>query len=322
MLALWVLAVYKMPEMKKNAPILLHIVAWLCFLPSPFLLKNAADIPAQVLLLNILLPIIFYSNYLFAVPQLFSKRKFLLYIIFLGIAIAAFLLPNYLVDSSVISFSLARVCAVLIFSYLLARHDEQHKKREGQLGSELFALKAQINPHFLFNTLNNIYALTLAESAKAPEAIIKLASLMRYATDTQRQQIPLSEELVQINNYILLHRMRFSQNVIVDTDINAAPEGLDIAPFILIPLLEYTFLKGVNSQENSKLFIYFVVENNILTLRTEINNVSIQDEIRDEAILNIENARQRLETMYAGRYTLETDEHKNVTALLLKIKLK
>ncbi len=194
--------------------------------------------------------------------------------------------------------------------------------------SELRFLKSQINPHFLFNTLNNLYALTLKKSDKAPEIVLKLSEIMRYMLyECNEKQVLLSKEIQYIYNYLDLERLRQPK----DADIQFVVEGhisdQMVAPLLFVPFLENSFKHGLNHTVNGAGFVRlklnvqrdeleFVIEN------SKVPHIPRQNHARSGGI-GMVNVRQRLQILYPEDHTLEILDEPNryVVTLLLKTNL-
>lgn len=139
-----------------------------------------------------------------------------------------------------------------IFVSLSLRINDRLKQTEREkLNTELSFLKAQINPHFLFNILNTIYSLAIEQSNKTADAVVKLSSLMRYVMrEADTEFVPLMKELNYIENYVALQQLRLDDTAEIDFKIKGRPNGQQIAPLILISFIENAFKYGVNPQEN------------------------------------------------------------------------
>lgn len=194
--------------------------------------------------------------------------------------------------------------------------------------SELRFLKSQINPHFLFNTLNNLYALTLKKSDKAPEIVLKLSEIMRYMLyECNERQVPLSKEIQYIYNYLDLERLRQPK----DADIQFVVEGhisdQMVAPLLFVPFLENSFKHGLNHTVNGAGFVRlklhvqkdeleFVIEN------SKVPHIPRQNHARSGGI-GLVNVRQRLQILYPEDHNLEILDEPNryVVTLLLKMNM-
>lgn len=177
--------------------------------------------------------------------------------------------------------------------------------------SELSFLKAQINPHFFFNTLNNIYALTLIDAETAREALHRLSRMMRYVLyETQSGTTLLSKELAFLNDYIQLMQLRLTDKVTVMVDTPAPLRDQSIAPMILLPFVENAFKHGVSALERSRIQVSVVQQDSQLLLDVR-NTVFIQKSPSLEAGngIGLTNTRRRLDLLYPGQYNLHIDPH-------------
>jgi hypothetical protein len=185
--------------------------------------------------------------------------------------------------------------------------------------AELSFLKAQINPHFLFNTLNNIYSLAVIQSKNTAESVMKLSQIMRYVTDEVSEDfVPLQSEIACISNYIDLQKLRLSQKTKVNFEVSGNTELTMIAPLLLLTFVENAFKHGISNHENSFIEIRIVVETT--TIRFECRNTlfSIARKVERTGI-GLANTRQRLEHLYKNRYRLAIDNQADVYQVLLTI---
>lgn len=174
---------------------------------------------------------------------------------------------------------------------------------------ELMHLNGQVNPHFFFNMLNNLYGLTAKDPAKAQELILKLSEMMRYSLhEGKKEYVPLTQEINYLKNYIELHRMRYHKKIAVDFVCNTE-EGLAVTPLLFIILLENAFKHGVeNLRENAFVKIYLTASRQQLYFRTE-NNFDPQAAPEDGGGIGLENLKRRLELLYPGRHQLKLSVH-------------
>lgn len=174
----------------------------------------------------------------------------------------------------------------------------------GKATAELSFLKAQINPHFLFNTLNNIYALAVSNSGHTADSIMKLSNIMRYVTDEISEDfVPLQNELDCINDYIELQRLRTGSKTQIDFSVTGQPENRNIAPLILMTFVENMFKHGVSKQKEYKLQIKITIEKNSISLFCR-NPIFSNKESANRKGIGISNTKQRLEQIYPGKYVL------------------
>jgi two-component system, LytTR family, sensor kinase len=191
---------------------------------------------------------------------------------------------------------------------------------EEKLRSELMLLKAQVNPHFLFNTLNNIDSLILTDQAKASEALIKLSSLLRYVIyDAVKDKVPLKMELEHIEGYIDLQRLRYSRNNSISFEIDGDPEGKMIAPVIFMPFIENAFKHTTSEGIARGLEVRFNIHEDSIDFYC--SNYLTLSENPEIGGFGLENVTKRLEIQYQGRYKLQTgsSHEKYITMLTLSI---
>ena len=186
--------------------------------------------------------------------------------------------------------------------------------------AELSFLKAQINPHFLFNTLNNIYSQAITKSENTGDSIMKLSNIMRYLTDEAGQDfVPLKNEVNCIKDYIDLQRMRLSNKVQLEFNVTGDLEGKLIAPLILMSFIENVFKYGVSSHEESNINIQLSTGQNSIIFRCQ-NKIIGSMKNEDRTGIGISNTKQRLEFLYPGKHILHisTDSQFYIVELTLK----
>jgi two-component system LytT family sensor kinase len=178
--------------------------------------------------------------------------------------------------------------------------------------SELSVLKAQINPHFFFNTLNNIYALTLLDGEQARTAIHRLSRMMRYVLyDTAGGTTLLSQEIAFVQDYITLMQLRLDERVTVTFEKPEPVHDVAIAPMLVLPFLENAFKHGVAATENSSIFIA-LRQPTPAVLELEVRNTRLTLPSTDLAGSNgigLVNTRRRLDLLYPGQFNLLVDNH-------------
>ncbi|PTQ98210.1 histidine kinase [Mucilaginibacter yixingensis] len=190
--------------------------------------------------------------------------------------------------------------------------------------SELSFLKAQINPHFFFNTLNNIYALTAVDAQSSGKAIHKLSRMMRYLLyETEHQSTLLSKEIGFISDYIELMQLRLSDKVSLLFDTPARLNDVELAPMLFLPLVENAFKHGVSSLQPSNIHISIKQDQSLLILK--VRNTLFADlpsgRTTESSGIGLANTRRRLDLLYPERYRLEvnpctTDLHYEVQLTL------
>lgn len=200
--------------------------------------------------------------------------------------------------------------------------DEQAKHTE----AELAWLKNQINPHFLFNTLNNISSLCQIDADGAQDAIAQLSDLLRYAMyETNKNTVPIQGEVEFMRNYIELMKLRCNEKTEVKTTFDIE-QNMDIAPLLFISLIENAFKHGVSSNRPSKIDIRLVTEGDDLVFTCDNTNYPKDDADRSGSGIGLENTRRRLDLMYPDHYTwqqwLENDIYHVRVTLNIKVNIK
>lgn len=344
--------------MRTKAPwIILHIVAWPAIYLAPFLVSygkiNTAVLfgePGGVvhLVSTTLLIAYAYINHNRLVPQFYLHRKFISYAI--AVAAAALVViwfPNvfHVLDVaarkpfSPQNFELHRggpppnggvfklsyniiLFVICTFASISIRQQRQLLEvQKEKLNAELSFLKAQINPHFLFNTLNSIYALAIRKSDEAPKAIVSLSELMRYILkDSNADAVPLQKELDYISHYVALQKQRLGNTVQIAYSAPTGTIAYSVAPLILMSFVENAFKHGVNPSQDSAIAISIFLHDNQLAMLVVNNKVTSMNGEETMGI-GLKNAASRLEHLYPGKHTLTIDDNEKTFSVNLLIHL-
>ncbi|PZP48495.1 MAG: hypothetical protein DI598_09865 [Pseudopedobacter saltans] len=188
--------------------------------------------------------------------------------------------------------------------------------------AELSFLKAQVNPHFLFNTLNNIYSMALVQKEETPDAIMRLSNIMRYVTESSDIDfIGLGDEIDFVSDYVYLNELKGGRQLDLDYSVNGDVIGKEIAPLLLISFIENAFKYGISKREKSPIVIRIDVVEGFLKMMVSNKIFQSKDKMTENTGIGIENARKRLETLYAGRYHLNLRVEENVFIVNLDIPL-
>lgn len=191
-----------------------------------------------------------------------------------------------------------------------------------KLNAEVDFLRAQINPHFLFNILNNLYALTLKKSDRAPDIVLKLSEMMEYMLyDSSETKVLLEKEIMYLNNYIELERLRLSNGAAISIQINADLNGHEIAPLLLLPLVENAFKHGLSKQTGHN-WLAVTIRLIKSTLTVVIENAKPSSPVvNNKGGIGLENLRKRLDLLYPAKHTLELEDKKNrfLSRLIIEI---
>ncbi len=323
----------------------------LLFFPKPpedsFLdFKNPTQ---RDLIANLLMIGFFYLNYFVLIPRIYYKNNYAFSII-AGFALIT-LLPSLLTGHfspgphtirplknhndgpaakdgiyassyfQTISHIIFLFLTVVLFSLLLRSRQRYYETETAWQQAELLSLKSQINPHFLFNTLNSIYSLALVKSEQTADAIVQLSKLMRYVLrDVHDSFISLDKELDYIENYITLQKTRLQDSVTINFSVIGNTSGLVIAPLILISFIENAFQYGVNPEEESAISIAINVVGKEFSLLVSNNMLNVLPQ-KDFSGIGIKNTRKRLQLVYPDRHTLLIEESNKVFRVRLNIHL-
>ena len=182
------------------------------------------------------------------------------------------------------------------------KEEVQHEKTT----TELSFLKSQVNPHFFFNTLNNIYSLAVVQSDKTAPTVMRLSSIMRYIlTETQSDKVPLENEIDFVKNFIDLQLVRLTDKVKVNFNTEDDTSSKQIAPLLFISFVENAFKYGVSTKEPSEIDIMFQASNNSILFNVTNTIVKADNGIVDTTGIGINNAKRRLELLYPGKHVLK-----------------
>jgi sensor histidine kinase YesM len=294
-----------------------------------------------------LLPAV-YLNLKWLLPTFAKRNTWLLYAVLLIALILVFSWLNYMFFQSWSSsllptyffisyFSLAEVALFfVIYTGLtsliklskswfsvneLQRRLLQSEKEKVQM--ELKALRAQVNPHFFFNTLNSIYSMTLEKDERLPNTVLQLSDLMRYFLyESKGELVPLQKEIAVLQDYISLQRLRSRETLETITDIQGNTNGFQIAPLLLITFVENAFKHGAKGN-TGQTFVHLAlkIEDSTLNFRLE-NNMGTAEEITTEHKgVGLENVKRRLQLLYPGKYRLQTGKEENSFVVQLYLEM-
>jgi len=196
-------------------------------------------------------------------------------------------------------------CGIVLFEHWMKKQQEWIQAEKEKVISELQLLKAQVHPHFLFNTLNNIYSFSLENSPKTPALILKLSSLLSYMLyDCKADEVLLEKEIEVMKNYIDLEKERYGNKIDISLNIEGDIKDKFIAPLLLLPFLENAFKHGTSEQlEKSWLSIDITVKQ--FTLHCKIANSKNEFVPFSETGIGIQNVKQRLRFLYPGKHELK-----------------
>ena len=208
--------------------------------------------------------------------------------------------------SSFIIISMLVNCMAIGIALSIRYVMRQQERRQQEVEAELAWLKNQINPHFLFNTLNNISSLAQIDSDETQEAIMQLSDLLRYAMyETNKPKVPISGEVEFMRNYIELMKLRCNGMTTVNYQFSIVNYQLEIAPLLFISLIENAFKHGMNSNAPASIHISLTEDGEGLTFVCDNTNNPKPTKDRSGSGIGLENTRRRLDLLYNGHYKWE-----------------
>jgi two-component system LytT family sensor kinase len=290
--------------------------------------------------------VLVYVNVYVLIPRLLNDRKLLVY----GVAllVLVFLVTPLMVQTFAwrfrdhpelqdqvirhqVGYYLLNFLLTASFSLIKIVTDWLRSKRESRrvhletMKSELRFLKSQINPHFLFNTLNSLYALTIKKSDQAPEVVLRLADMMRYMLyECNEKWVPLDREVAYIQNYLELEKVRHGARVDIDFDTEGVTTDHRVAPLLFIPFLENAFKHGLaSSLEAGKVDVKLTVQNRELTfIITNSKPPALpRPEARQYGGIGLTNVRKRLQLLYPHMHHLHIENNPNEYHVRMTVKL-
>ncbi len=195
--------------------------------------------------------------------------------------------------------------AGLLLSLAIRINNRWRETEQERLQTELSYLKAQINPHFLFNTLNSIYSLAIEESPATADALVQLSQFLRYViAEGRRDRVALSHELAYIGHYVALQRLRLDNTVPIQYTTEGNANGYQVAPLLLISFIENAFKYGVSPQEPSRIDIRIRVEENQVHCHVFNQKVRVFQPTAVASGIGLTNTKARLQLVYPGRHEL------------------
>ncbi len=326
------------------ARILHHLAFWSI---SYYILVHAFTSSAEIQPVDYIYTVVFlitmaigvYLNLYLLIPLFLNTRRYFLFSGLLATCILAGTWFNLLVFSNLIDLFLPGYYFISYFDFadilkfmaafigitslfklskgyfiLLGTRNQITRLQKEKADAELQALRAQINPHFLFNSLNSIYSMVLKNSEKAPETILRLSEILRYILyETRKERVALSTEINYMQDYISLQRLRCGSNARIDVKINGAADDRKITPLLFLPLIENSFKHGIKG-ETGPVFVNleWTVRDNSVMFTAENNKGQADDEEPDRPKgIGLENLKKRLEMAYRDHHQFDVTETEN-----------
>jgi sensor histidine kinase YesM len=291
--------------------------------------------------------IVVYINVYFLIPKFILRKKYRAYIGYLITMLALVYLVrtglNYLLVTKeiwpeahdagkflelnhVIAVVLGELYVIGFVSAIKLVLDWAIEKRGNeelanlQMSTELKYLRTQIQPHFFFNTLNNLYALTLQKSDNAPRLVLKLSDMMQYILyEVNSSKASLLQEINHINNFIDIERMRFNDRIEFNMDITGEIDDIKVPPLLFLTFIENSFKHGLKENDTVKINMSFkIVKNEYLEFALS-NNFNSNTQKEENNGIGIANAQRRLNLLFSNNFTLESKINKGLYNIFLKI---
>ncbi|MBL7922899.1 MAG: histidine kinase [Bacteroidia bacterium] len=343
---------HRVPD-KRAQSLLLHTLFWVVWLTRSFYdtysLWGVQWGMVYILIVFVSQAPLVYIHLYWYVPKLLNRKNYLLYILVTALSIYGYSLLNYTLLCALPSenmpermlrflatitpnYDLLEGVIVVILTYALKytliafiTQNELLKLQKEKLQLELNALKAQIHPHFLFNTLNNLYSLTLKNSDKASEIVLKLSDIMRYVLyQANEEKVSLKKELDFISNYTELQRIRYHDRYDISFKVIGEVENQQIAPLLFIDFVENAFKHGIDKRfSDGFVHIAFHVESTRLALHVSnsIGNNENSGIRQQDAGIGLNNVRKRLAILYPQQHHLDISSRDEVYTVDLEIDL-
>lgn len=346
---------------KKVNQLVIHVLGCAVLLAFPLLFTPDISSPFDFindlgfirdLLFSVFLILFFYFSYYILVPKLYFNKK---YILFFSIVILCFFLiffatlffqmQNYFnLEVPVPPFHkdmkgfmpeplksvshnsgkfIFQFLIVLVFSLLIKINNQWKQTENEKLDLELSYLRSQINPHFLFNTLNSIYSLAIVRSDNVAPSIVKLSNMMRYVlNESSKDFVSLEKEIEYIQSYIELQQIRFGSFIHVECDIIGETKNKRIAPLIMISFIENAYKHGVNAEGNSSIKININISENELFLSVKNNKVFVQRMEEFKSGLGVKNTKNRLQYNSSLKHKLVINDNEKEYSVSLTLDIK
>lgn len=316
---------------------MLHLAAWVVWFSLPILLAPPSRSSEPVLatqhtllqfyarfIMQLFWGGIFYLNFYVLIPKLAYRRRYWLFALVLFLVLAWMIVQSWLlfgVWGSIRHFSFPRniVINFLIYLFILTsstalrlirdktKAEEASKEKETEnLKTELSLLRSQVNPHFMFNILNNMVALARKRSEDLEPSLIKLSALMRYMLyEADEEKVSLDKEIEYLQSYVDLQQQRFGKNMKLTADFKRVDDNYKIEPMLLIPFVENAYKHGTGMIEDAQIEIDLKAEKNVLhfSVRNKFNVES--QEIKDKTSgIGLTNVTRRLNLLYGENHSL------------------
>jgi two-component system, LytTR family, sensor histidine kinase AlgZ len=343
----------KKPIFANNRVLVMHLMFWCLYFSFFFyqitFIRHREDIDINKSLVDAIFHVFFmglisYLNYFIFLPSFLKHKNLLKYLFqlilpFIIIVTCHIYFKWWLYDDMTgkrlqflrtgrfvfqhiaISFFIVMFVGMLKFVEDWFSLEAKKKEIENEkLMAELRFLKAQINPHFLFNTLNNLYYLATIKSPNTTEVIEKLSQMMRYMLyDSNHNKVPFDKEIAYMENYISLEKLRLDKAIPVNFEIHGNPKTVSVVPLIFISFLENAFKHGINTNiKDSFIDVYVEVTNNSIIYNVR-NSKTLKTISSEKSGIGLINVNRRLNLSYPDKYELTQTETDDIYEIKLKL---
>jgi len=331
--------------------VIFNLVLWICSFTIFLFVFTENGQPKTIdiiytgsFLATIIVPVLI--NFYLLIPKLLKKEKYLFYALALVVNIFVFtqfniwffdhfidfVFPDYYFISYHSNITLFTIFSVFLivttliklsvdWFYFNSRENRELKIKNQQMQSELTSLRSQINPHFLFNSLNVIYALALEKKDAIKDAIVQLSDILRYVIyDSSTKHVTLKEEVTLLKNYIEFQQFRHQQSDNITFNCNIDDENYPIYPMLLLPLVENSFKYGIKGDiDHTFIHINLILKDKEFMFDIENNYSESLLETKEHSGLGLENIKKNLEIVYPKCHELNISKTKDTFKVNLKI---
>ncbi|WP_155596451.1 histidine kinase [Maribacter stanieri] len=344
--------------MYKNKKIIIvqHLLIWLVLFSIPFVLSYGQELDNNRLIAHFLIPmlfyaIIFYLNFFLLIDKFLFSNKTVVFILINLVIIGFFILMKEFIEDNYFAelikkrppednregppfklflyVQMLSYAAPLLFSIAIkttkrwVRTEAEKKEADNfKLQTELQHLRYQLQPHFFFNSLNNIYSLVDISPDKAKSTIHSLGKLMRYLLyETSTELVPLSKEIEFMRKYIDLMNLRLTDKTTVESSFPISEPQTKIAPLLFISLIENAFKHGVSASKESVISIDMITNENVVIFKIENYNFPKQINDKSGSGIGLPNLKKRLELLYPGKHLFQQEIKNGIYSVYLKIEI-
>lgn len=313
--------------------VIYHLLIWVLLVGphgffSAYLIDEHFDLLLYcIVVADVLLIAIIYLIRFVLIEKYYEKKKYAIFLLWMMLLFVAYTLACIKMETDISDvlgrkdrtlfyavyyfINISRYTVIGFLLFRLTQNIEQKKKLDQimveKLQAEVNYLRAQINPHFLFNTLNNLYGLSLQRSDKTPELIIRLSKMMDYMLyEVEGTKVPLHRDLENLENYIEMERVRQGNNAIIHYSVQGEITNKLIEPLVFLPLVENAFKHGVNQMiDGAYLEVKIVVSEDEIVFTVKNNYKTGRDNEQIHQSLGLINLRKRLDLFYPERHILD-----------------